>query len=189
MAWIISGIIQTLFGDIINIMSMSSSLEKKAIDYSETDHYGSNAINIRGMIMYFLGRVLYIVISLHYLKKYKNCRDWQFIETFVVIGLLFMVFENRMGIFGRFVDFYRIYFAILFASFQMTLVNRTRGLRKTAYLKSLLVFSIMFFSIGVDWFYKTSYPLYNPYSSVVVKHVDQNRERLYNKQGIKTFEY
>lgn len=184
-AFIAGVILQRTLGDYIELLSMTEEMGAKAEQYTESDTYGTQQQNTISLIVSFVPYVLYILVSLYYLKRLKLDSNLLKLEPFVMIGLAWLLIQISFPITYRLVDCYKIYFVIFFSEFFVCLIKRKR--KQLSLVVSYTLVSILFFPL----FARIGFNLYNksfkyyPYTSVIDRKVDRDREYRYNENSPK----
>ena len=179
--------LQPIIGDYLLLLDISESTDKK-LSYHLA---GEQAFNFFGNFNYFsihlLPLLIYTFFSLYYLKYRVKCKKTIWLEPLVMVGVAFILCQASMPIFSRYVDYYRIYFVIAFSEVFVRLSQKNLNYK----IIPLIVFLPFYFSLAYIFVKEDGYKYY-PYSSVIDKKLDKNRERHYNennRSGPSIYEY
>ena len=179
-ALVVGASLQQILGDYMFLLEGNDHLEGKVAGYIENDKYGENNRNINYFILTLSLQVVYPLFSLWYSKRYSKNERLKKLEPFLMQGTAFVMVELSFMIAYRFVDYYMIYFALFFAEAFVCMVKRINKrnshlkLGFAAYLICLIVFSPLLINIRKYFDVR-----YYPYSSVITKSVDREREIRY----------
>lgn len=172
--------LQMSIGDYVTIFDMADeSIDNRINVYLDNERY----LDQKGNIFYFIVRIipvlLYALVSLKFLKSRNGNHKLLQLEPFLFIGLVFLMMQMSMQIFYRLVHFYSIYFVLFFSeTFIFLIREKSRGQRGFAYVKSFVLF--LPFILSTLYGYRDKYVRYYPYSSVIERSVDRDREIHYS---------
>lgn len=184
--FIIGYIIQDSFFDIIKIIEINEKIANKASSYSESLLAGQT-YNINGIISVVFRRIIYPFLAILYLNKISKSFSFEYM---VFLGFIVTVLSIPISILYRF-NSYFFMFSILCISEALFYVfsNKSLALKKNfAYsalnmyllLFPLLSFQIYGFMSRIDNTKYYEYMRYYPYSSILTKDIDNNREAVFN---------
>ena len=178
LAYIGGNILQQSIGDYAFLLEGNDKLEDKVSGYAENDQYGENTHNIGYFMVSILPLVFYPLFSLWFCKRYSGNDSLKKLEPFIMQGVAFVMIQMSFIIAYRFVDYYKIYFALFYAETFVCMVKR-----KNLHLKIGLAYVICFMTFspllyGIHKFFDCRY---HPYSSVITKSIDKVRESRYRK--------
>lgn len=181
LAYIIGGVIQEKLSDYLMLIELSEDLEKSASVYSNSDIY-SKGRNLNFFIVNVLSFIIYSFFIVFYFKKKNIYSELIKYEPYLIIGLLFLILKSRLFIFYRYVHFYNIYIVLFVANaFISCIVDQKQLDKALASARSVILFSPLF--ILLLMYNIRRFPMYYPYSSVIEKKIDKNRESEYSKTG------
>lgn len=183
-ALIVGASLQQILGDYMFILEGNDHLEGKVASYIESDKYGENTRNINFFILTLSLQVFYPLFSLWYSKRYSRNEGLKKLEPFLMQGTAFVMVELSFMIAYRFVDYYMIYFALFFAEAFVCMVKKNvkRTIKGSLHLRNVLAAYIICFIIfsplliNIRKYFDIRY---HPYSSVITKSVDEEREIRY----------
>lgn len=177
-AYLGGSILQQSLGDYAFLLEGNEKLEDKVSGYAESDRYGENTHNIGYFLVSILPMVVYPLFSIWYCKRYSGNDSLKKLEPFVMQGVAFVMVQTSFVIAYRYVDYYRIYFALFYAESFVCMVKRKNLHLKMglAYVTCSIIFSPLLF--GIQRYFDCRY---QPYSSVISKTVDKVRESRYRK--------
>lgn len=182
-SYLIGWYIQDFYGDILNFIEFGDDMQAlgdKVNYYTTSDDYSKQTGNINFVIVKIFPNLVFSLFSLFFLKSYSP-HALIGKEPFVMLGIICIVLQMNIQICYRFVDYFRIYFVLIYAEVFVGLVNLYRQKLTYAYLVSLLVFLPYFTLISYSW-YITSYAIY-PYTSVFNRTINSDREKMYMNAG------
>lgn len=169
-------IVQKSMGDYLDLLEFSDEISNKASDYIESEKFGSQGGNMNFYLVQILPNLVYSLFCLFYLKRYHRSSKVLNLEPFVMCGCVFLVLQMNMQITYRYVDYFRMFFYIIYAEAFMMLVLRVKRLKLSlAVTRAIVIFFPFFLLVGyykylrLDTFY--------PYSSVIEKSIDHKREQ------------
>lgn len=165
------------------LMGDNDSIANKADYYANSETMG---VGLSWKAFADIGTsIIYIVYIMIYMKK--NDKDNKIIrlEPLAVFFCLFLLIQANFIIVGRYVEYYTIYVVLLYAYGMVQLAKSIKFERRLSYVRSLIVFfPVIWFACRSLVLQKTDeYTKYLPYSSVIEKSIDKNREQKYNYQG------
>ena len=186
-AYIVGVFLKQILGDYIFILEGSEQLEDKVSSYIESDKYGENNRNINFFILNFLLLVVYPLFSLWYCKRYSRNDGLTKLEPFLIQGTAFVMIQFSFMIAYRYVDYYMVYYALFFTETFVCMVKR--NIKRNLHLRIGLAFIVCFivFSpllINIRKYFDCRY---HPYSSVISKSVDKEREIRYSNSHTYNF--
>ena len=123
--------------------------------------------------------VIYSVLSLVYLKR--NCKNSSVLklEPILMLTLLFLAMQISINAMYRYIYALSPYIIIFVAQYLMEFSNNTSSLKKSlSYFRSFVIISPLLASF-VYSHNPFTYPSFNPYSSVIEKSFDGDREKFY----------
>lgn len=177
-AFFVGVILQSKLGDVFDMMEFSEGISSKLENY-QYSKYMRQDHNINYFIFNQGPLILYPVLSLLYVKKYCKESKILSLEPFLVIGLLFQVMVFNVWIFYRFVYIYLIYYIIFIVQFFIDYSKKhVKCSRSIAYVATATVFVPLI--INILFFIRPfTHEGFNPYSSVIERSVDRDREQFY----------
>lgn len=186
-AFIVSKIVQSQVNDFLDLFAISESIDNKVQGYALSETYGEQNGNINYFIVNIIPFLFYPLLLLW--RKRNVSENILSLKPLLLIGLLFLILQCNIAIFYRYVHFYACY--IIF--FIVELYMNTLKYRKintiydittssgVAIIKSFLLFFLLYVSIGKICLNYSCH--YYPYSSIIDRNIDANREKLYNSVG------
>lgn len=173
-------VVEDKFGDIISLMSFDDYLQAKAEAYTGSDRYSlQSGKNIFYYLYHYAPLVFSSLISFYIVKKGKINSNLMKLEPMLFMGVLTYIISANIIIFYRVYYFYAIYFILFISQASIDIVKRNDIYGKYSGSMALFVLISFFFFIfqtysGDRWM------RYIPYSSVIEKSVDKDRERMYD---------
>ncbi len=181
-SFLVGMVLQNLLGNYLSMLEMvSESTSQRALHYVELDLFGDQNHNFKYMAVLYLPWKLYGISSLLYIKKFDRENPLLCLEPLIIIGCMFILIQMNMQIAYRFVDYYRIYFVILFSELFINLIKHKSVLSKRLSLvRALVVFVPLFFMIGFSNYLRKVE--YFPYTSVIDRTINKERELNYHRR-------
>ena len=124
--------------------------------------------------------VIYAIISLRILKLKHLDDKFLKLEPFVILGIITFMIEINVRMFYRYTHFYLPYFIILFSTVICSSIRKHKELTFARIVGNYLFFLPVFFAISMYFISAKRYKMYYPYSSVIERKIDWDRENLYN---------
>ena len=184
-AFLIGKVIMDIFGEYMFLLEADEGLANKVSIYAESDTYGTQNAGLIGKICLIYMPIFYIVLSFLFVRWRCSNMTLLKLEPFLLIGVCFLLVRANLEIAYRYVDFYKIYFALLYSEFFVEMIKRSNRLTVVlAYSRSWIVF------IPFLWvFFVRQYMLddkglkyrYVPYSSVIDRSISKERELKYKE--------
>lgn len=175
---LISEYIETFF----KLISITESLSNKADSYLESELMGQ-VYNIFGKIKNFIIFIFFPLIAISFLKRNLG---FKFKYEFLVIANIFVaIMAMKFGLFYRYFNYFILFDIILFSEFGGSLSQSVSS--KYSSVLVLFSFSCILFLQVYSYFSSVGnynnnvkvYARYYPYSSVIDKEKDDNREWLF----------
>ena len=161
----------------------NTSIGDKALSYANSERY-SVQMGLKGAIISIGTRFAYLFFILGYLKRHDKSNDILRFEPLLMLFCVFMLIQSGFVIAYRYVAYYAIYVAILFAYGFVTLAKSVKFTQAMNYARAfILFFPIMFLICRGKIQDKDEHVKYFPYASVIKKSIDPDREKLYNFLG------
>lgn len=172
--------------DILGLVVSGSgdNLTDRAMHYSSSEEYGEQNSNANYFIFKIILPLFYVFICL-LLLRYKDKHNHLFkMESLIIIGVAFYLLQVHMKIAYRYVDYYSMYFVLLFSETYVSLIkNNLRCSKMVLFLRSTLLFLpyfLLYFNSfrkenGSQWYY--------PYSSIIEKSIELHRECHYDYEA------
>lgn len=190
-------VIQKKFGDYIMLLQLSDDVAQKAEGYANHDILFQQQINLFGIFTNRISIVLYSIAAYYYIKfkSFQGDSDILKFQPFVIIGLIFVLFSIPMPISYRYIRFYNIYMLFFFVHLFMDMVkNNIKKMKSLSWVRAIVLF-LPFFNVlshdyrdkygGKYWSHNVyHYSRFYPYSSVIEKSTDEDREYFYRNWDI-----
>ena len=186
LAWIgafLGGIvIMDILSDYMFLFEASDIIQGKVSAYSESD-YGTQKGGLSKILFYIFPMLLYSIASFLLLKYFYSDNRLLKFEPLIAIGVIFMLIRMNIEIAYRYVDYYKIYFVLIFSECFIRMTRRTAFLyHRLTFVRAFALFVPLFLHLSLGYLYKNDYSLrYRPYSSVIEKYVYRERELMYKK--------
>lgn len=179
-AFVLGLLMNMILGDYVSLLEMGEVIDDKVSSYSESESFGG----AKGGIGYFLGFKLptltYPLISLIFLKQWIPNSKLLKLEPFVMLGVVFSIVRLNFEMAYRYTSYFSVIFVIFYSEFFVRIVHRAKHVElKVACLRALIYFSPFFFLVGSARYVRL--PTIYPYSSVIERKIDRNREARYMK--------
>lgn len=168
--------VQTYLGDSLYLFDFDEDIYDKMENVVSSDRYSSRETNYNFTIANILPYFLYALLSLYVLKRYKPDTKTLKYEPFVMIYLCFILLEMNVYIAYRFAVYYSIYFIIMLSDtfVEYESLGRNPKSKTKVFSTSLLIILPFFLLLGYVTYQRAW--IYNPYSSVIEREIDQTRE-------------
>ncbi|MCH5216317.1 MAG: EpsG family protein [Muribaculaceae bacterium] len=187
-AFVGSYIIKSGLSDYISLIELANEdIESKMTFYANSDIYGESSGNIN----YFIGKIFPFMFYPIYALYYNKERYLAKIKPMLILGLGCLLVYINIVIAYRYVHFYACYIIIYIAQLMIELIKH-RGINKTYngtilfslnLAKTCIIFFPFFFLL-LYTSHKSNYDIYcYPYSSVIERNIDIQREQIYNSFG------
>lgn len=190
-AYALGIIIQNIVGDYLFLLEASEDMSNKVERYMDSDIYGEMNDNFRSWFVRYLYDFIYAIFALWFIKHKDNSSTVLRLEPLVMVGLAVLMIQANLQIFFRYVDYFRIYFALFYAELFIVFAKNVLKMPKlTAHIIVLLLFVPYFFL--ANYLKASVFEQYYPYSSVIEKEVYDKRESFYriqNRPGPKEEEF
>ena len=169
------------------IFLFDGSIADKVNYYLDSNIYGGSSISIMGILAYFLGNVLPILIILYIFYKYRQIERISRIVPYLLIFLLIIILRIQVTIFYRFFNYFEI--IVIVAMTQLVSLSSLRQNRNFRYLTLFAL--ILMSSFKIYQFYKPAvdynknakiYHRYYPYNSVFNKEYHQETEWIFRQK-------
>lgn len=167
----------------LSLIAFSESAYGKVNEYLMDDSYIESGLNILGYISNII-LYAYPVMSLLVIKKKDRSNSLIKLEPFLMLFLIIAVINFRLPLAYRYMHFYAIYFILFISDFSVRLFTEPKEVsRKVNAIKALIILAPLVILMELPFFDKDMYSRFLPYSSIVEKNVDIQRERVYNFHG------
>lgn len=177
-AFFLGKFLQDLLADYIFLFEGNYNIENKISIYtSEDSSYGRETHNINYFIVNILPTILYPLFSLWYVKRDGKNLVLLRLEPFVMLGVMFVLIRSNFVIAYRYVDYFRVVFALFFAEFFVLTIKNSKRLRLSVSFARTLIFF-------VPLFWLASYFITDPryyYTSVLNRKINNEREVYFRK--------
>lgn len=175
--YFLGAFLQSKLGDVFELFEFSEGVSDKLDNYLDSD-FMTQVHNLNFFIVKFFPLIIYPIISLMYLKQ--NCKESPVhrLEPFLMLGLISQVMQFNIHIFYRYVYVFLPYFMIYMAQFFIEFSMNSLKLKKSlAFVRTFVLFVPIIASIA--FFHPLTYISFYPYSSVVERRIDKDREYYY----------
>ena len=160
-------IIQSGFGDFADLIAINDSLNYKVARYAGSEKYSQAGGNMNFMLVFVLPWLFYSISSLYYVRKSRCNTSLQELESFVMIGIVFLMIQMNFQIAFRFVDYFRVYFVLFMSEMFIHLTKSHKNISlNLAYTRTWIIFLPFFLLIGYQFYVNYSFRFF-PYSSLV----------------------
>lgn len=188
-AFPVGAILQSMLGDFFEMLDFSEGISEKLDSYLEGDHFLTSSMQIG----YYVVNVFpYIIYPIWYILHMNNCHKTSPIselEPFIIIGLIMYVMEYNIHVFYRYTYIYSAYFIIYIVQFFMEFsTNSSRYRRYKSYSTAIILLSPLLVMLLLFNRFSPFDSKYNPYSSIIEKKVDYEREQHYREEGLSSYD-
>lgn len=177
-AFFIGAFLQSQLGDVFALFDAAEGVSNKLDDYLNSDWMDNNH-NMGYYIFYVFPLILYPILSLIYIKR--NCKDSPILklEPFIIIALLFQMMQFSIDMLYRYIyvftPYYILYIVHYFIQFSMNSLSLKKSL---AFVRTFAILIPLLAPLGYRWKPFTHHG-FNPYSSVIERGFDEEREKYY----------
>lgn len=179
-------LLQTLFGDIIEMLSFASRFEELGSRY-EGSAFSEQYLNINGIISKLTVYVFYTIYIIQKLRKKSPESNVLRFEPLLLIGVILSIVSIPLAIVYRYCHFFDIYFILLYSEYMTQLKTGNYKYNVTHSLKGYIFFFPFLFFVLYSYNSKVpysnslkTYSRYYPYHSVLTKRIDTDRESLFS---------
>lgn len=174
--------VEYLIGDYFVYLIDNEAIQEKALGYIESEHYGGE-FGWMPIFTNFIPNMLYALGALWFIKRNDPDNYILRFEPFVMFYCLFMMIKMNFRIAYRYVDYYQIYMIFLYSETFILLVKKFWY--RSKYTIAILVFVPMLI-MRVNYYSKDKvYPRFFPYTSVLDRETDRERETLFVLSGVR----
>ncbi len=169
--------IQSKLGDVFTLFEIADGVSNKLDAYMDGGYMAQHA-NIKYFIVNVFPIIFYSILSIAFLKR--NCKNAHILslEPFLMITLLFQMMQFNINMMYRYIYAFTPYFILFFVHFLMEYSKNSKILEKSlSYVRSVTILFPLFVSIAYAW--PLIQPNFYPYSTVIERSIDDNRERYY----------
>ena len=159
-----------------------------------TSYYeGNNTIDSSMNIFGFLRYIAFPIVPILFLSYFAKAGiELEKKDLLISLTLLYVIVHcvrhTAMWSLGRYNDYLTFPMAIVFSfGLSKTLYSRTKATITSIFKNNVLIlFLFVLFSINtlLRSVHSEIFPMYYPYSSVITKNIDEDRETLYRQHGI-----
>lgn len=178
-AYVLGIFVQEMLGNYIFLFEGNEDIKNKVSIYtSEDDPFGKNTHNINYYIVSIIPKVFYPLFTLWNVKKYYKNSDLERLEPLVILGVIFVLIQANFVIAYRYVEYFTIYYALLYAEICVGMIKKGKNNIGFAYLRTIL----FFFPVMLSLVYFTAFkdPRYI-YSSVLGKTIYPQKEAYFKE--------
>lgn len=183
-AFFIGIFVQENFGDYLYLLDVSMAATEDMAQYMKmTGQMDQEGRNLMFFFVNVLPFIVYPSFSLFYTKKYNETSKVLQVQPMIIMGIAFVAIQASMQLAYRFVHFYAIYLIMIMAQMFIDVVRNERSKRRGkattwSYIKAfVLVIPLMAVLIRAQL---DTYTRYYPYSSVIEKSINYEREKEYD---------
>lgn len=179
-AFVLGLLLQTILSDYVSLLEMGDTMDDKVSVYAESEKFGGVRGGIGYLIAFKLPTLTYSLISLIFLKKWMPNSKILKLEPFVMLGMAFAIVRLNFEIAYRYANYFGVINVIFYSEFFIRIINRAKNVDlRIACLRALICFFPFFFLVGLAKYVRL--PTFYPYSSVIERKIDPNRELRYMK--------
>ncbi len=172
-------VIHNLFGDYLELLAFDDEISRKADRWAEGMETKSRNINY--YIVHAIPFIIYSLLLLRHFKlKYPNDRLLK-LEPFLLLGVITYLLYINVHFFFRFSHFYAVYLILYLSSFFVKTAKRNakKGQAYALFNSTMLILPLLI-AIFLHYYTADNYKIYYPYSSVIERKVDREREKRIN---------
>ena len=173
-SFVIGLLIQYVFGDYLMLFEFDDAIEEKTVALANNEHTLSQDHSQIYLTMAVYVYIVYAIITYYVVKRYSDSKLQKF-EPFLFFFTFFYVIAINSFIFYRFAMYYMIYLVLYISETFVKVAKRRRRMSSgLAYFKSVIM--VIPFIVLVGYFRGSRAYRYYPYSSVIERSVDKDRE-------------
>lgn len=184
-AFIIGQIAGMLLNDyaVLLMTDENTSIGDKAEKYANSVQY-SDEMGLKWIIVTMFPRFIYLFLTLWYMKLHDRTNPLLCLEPLLMLFCFFMLIQSGFVIAYRYVAYYSIYVAMLYAYGFVKLAKSVRLSPALSYARTfVLFFPLLFVICRGKILNQEEHVKYLPYSSVIEKCTNAERENLYKFLG------
>lgn len=177
-SFFVGAFVQSQLGEVFVLFEAAEGVSGKLDDYLNSDYMTQNH-NLNYFILNIFPLIIYPVLSLFYLKKYCKESSVLKFEPIILIALMFQVMQFSIDVMYRYIYTLSPYYIIIIVHFFMDFSKNSLRLKKSlAFTRTLIILFPLLVSIAYLW-RPFTHPGFNPYSSVIERSFDEDREKYY----------
>lgn len=178
-AYFIGAILQSRLGDVFAVFELSEGMSGKVDSYLNDEMFTGQKHNFNYFVVNIFPIIVYSILSVVYLKR--NCKDSHVLkfEPILMIALIFQMMQLNINVMYRFIYILTPYFIMFFVHYFMEFSRKSENLRVSlSYVRTFVVLFPLLASISYS--HPLTYIDFYPYSSVIERSIDEDRERFYS---------
>ena len=190
-------VLQQKFGDYLMLLEINDDIYRKAENYANSDVLFSQRMAWSGVFLHKFLYIFYSIVAFLYIKHKSKQGDDDILkfQPLVLLGLAFVLLSIPMPISYRYIRFFEVYMLFFFVHLFIDIVkNNLHTMKSIAWVRAFAFFLLLFYSISYD--YRDKYGVGNwshsvyhycrfyPYSSIIEKSTDEDREYFYRNWDI-----
>lgn len=178
-AYFLGVFLQNQLGDIFTLFEGAQGVSDKLDNYMDSGFMTTEDYNIYYFIFNIFIFVIYSVLSIVYLKR--NCKNSPVLklEPILLLTLIFLAMQLSINVMYRYFYALSPYIIIFVVQYLVEFSNNSSSLKKSlSYLRSFVIISPLLASF-MYIHNPFTYPGFNPYSSVIERSIDEDREKFY----------
>lgn len=182
-AFMVGFTMQIFIGDYLELVEAfgDDAIIDKANGYAEADQFIDQEKSFLRIFTGVLVPIIYAIICVLYVKNKCSESSLNRFEPFLLIFLACSVIQLNVQIFYRFKNYYWIYVILYLSQTTVCMIKKPKNISfRLAYTKAMLFFAVFVLSFLL-FFYPKYYSWFYPYSSVIEKKIDPNREQSYSR--------
>lgn len=171
--------LQNQLGDIFALFEAAEGVSNKLDNYLGSDFMTTENYNVFYFLLNIVPFIVYSVLSIVYLKRnYKNSPVLK-LEPILILALIFLMMQFSIPIMYRYVYALSPYLIIFIVQYLIEFSKNSSSLTKSlAYFRSFVIILPLLVSIAYIR-NPFTHPGFNPYSSVIERSIDEDREKFY----------
>lgn len=161
-------------GDYIGIIEISGSMDGKINTYMTSDFYGEGNYNINFLLLNTFPFLFYPILSLWHTKDKQLLK----LKPLLIIGMIFIILRFNIVFFYRYIHFYACYFILFISQLFIDIIKDKKAVSLGVnLLKACLFFIPLFVYLGI--YCRGFYNEIHPYTSIIERRINMERERKY----------
>ena len=178
-AFFVGRFLQSQLGDVFALFEVAEGMSNKLDEYLEGDYMTQNH-NLNYFILQVFPLIIYPILSLVYLKRNSEKLHILRFEPILMIALMFQIMQFSIDIMYRYIYALSPYYIIFIVQYFIdSSKNPLRMQKSLSFVRTFMIVLPLLASIAYLW-KPFTHPDFNPYSSVIERSIDDDREKYYS---------
>lgn len=165
--------LKSIIEDYMFLLGGNEILEEKVEDKIYSARWGEQLGNFNYFLGLILIKIVYPITSFLIIKKYSKRQNVIRLESFVILGVMFVFIQLNINIAFRYVYYYEVYFAIVYSELFVNVIPWFLHKNRQFVLSFLVFFPVLLYHSYTR--FRTH--KYHPYTSVIEMSVDKEKEK------------